>query len=106
MGREWVMRKLSNREVEQLIYGNGIYEVIIYADRYEDYHYDNGVSKWWVTSKGNYPVDEDEKLFKGDYPFCAETLKKELEKHGLIVFISEDKKRLSVEVDRCNSEQN
>lgn len=79
------MRRLSNREVEQLIYGNGLYEVSIYAQRYEDEGFG---AKWWVEGKEGYP------------PLCAETLKKEFEKYGLIVFISEDKKRLSVEVEK------
>jgi hypothetical protein len=89
------MHRLSGKEIEQLIYGNRFsYEVIIYAQQYEDEGFG---AKWWVTSKGNYPVDEDEKAFKGDYPFCGESLKKELEEHGLIVCISEDKKLLSIE---------
>jgi hypothetical protein len=84
------MCKLSNREIEQLIYGNGIYEVSISHRLYEDEGFG---AKWWVEGKEGYP------------PLNAETLKKELEKHGLIVYISEDKKRLSVEVERCNISQ-
>jgi hypothetical protein len=78
------MCRLSNKEIEQLIYGNGLYEVSIYAQRYEDEGFG---AKWWVESKEGYP------------PLCAETLKKEFEKYGLEVCISKDKKQLSVQVE-------
>ncbi|MCK9473859.1 hypothetical protein [Sulfurimonas sp.] len=66
------------KEIERLIYGNGIYEVVIFKQRY-------GIHpKWWIRGKEN-------------YPFYAETLKKEFEKYDLKVHISDDKLDLSVE---------